>query len=436
MSTTRTVSVPRTEVDADKLGFFRFGAVAGGVLVTNEYGEWHHFDDAAFRDFLGGKVAPDVEGYDALAAKGFLRDALDLDHVAASVRRRKRFVGLGPALHVLPLSDASGPLTVEVAKDVIDFAMLSTSTTLELRLVCTGALDLDVLGFVVQYSTEKNRYEGKAITYRLVAPLAALDEAACAWLIDKRFKVRTPLSGALDAAGTKVVAALQEAAVAKKRDGWTVEVDLSVGAALAPTAGEVVTGLAGHGIKRLRLRPVLEGDDAVSPDAWASAYRAGLAAALAADGVVEETAAGICTAATRTDGVSDPELRSPASGVVAYDTRGGIFPGTAALEVDDPSMFQLGTAGQTSYRDATTHPTLRALALASLLECLPGFAQHWAAPYLGVDPLASFLGTGDLFAKAPTSAAVAAQVACVEAVFEILLGDDTATAEALRGWAE
>jgi hypothetical protein len=124
---------------------------------------------------------------------------------------------------------------------------------------------------------------------------------------------------------------------------------------------------------------------------------------------------------------------------VAYDVDGTIYPCEIARTLEDPSMFALGKAGVTAYKEATRHPTLRAVAVAGLLECLPGFADHWATPYLGIDPLLAFAESGDLFARSPTSREFRVLVAAVRAVFDRLSADDDAgraAAERLTGWIE
>lgn len=441
MTTTQTISVPRLPVDAEPLGYFRFGRFGDGIIATNEFGEWHHFDDAEFREFLKGHVSPDDDAYAALSSKGFLRDGLDLDHVATAMRRRKKFVGLGPSQHVLDLGDHARGLSVETAKDIIDFAMLSTSGALTFQLTAHGVPNVDILGFLVQYSTEKNRYEGKTITHVLVANPADIDAELAQWLIDKRFKVRTRLAGSgLGAEAISGIGRLNEAAAAKKRQGWGVDVDVIVDADNAGSLPAIITELHSHGVRRFRLRPVLHGDKALPVADWASVHRGVVDVLLGLQGepLVEELTAGLVSRISQTDPTADLELRSPSgvvTGQVVYDLDGRIFPSEAARGLEEADDYVIGVVGEVSYREAITHPTLRAMAMASLLECLPGFAHHWATPYIGVDPTVSLVTTGDLFATLPTSLEVGAQVAAVENVFRVLVGNDGARTEALLGWA-
>jgi hypothetical protein len=434
--TSLTASVTRLPVAADKLGYFRFGRLGEGWIVTNEHGEWHHFDDAGFRAFVAGDVDEAHPERDALAAKGFLRQGLDLEELAQSIRRRKRHVGGGPTVHALRLADGDRRLAVEKAKDILDFAMLSTSAALELRLVPGDApVDLDLLGFLVQYATEKNRYEGKALTWTIRVDPATLDDATVAWLADRRFELRAPMTaaGPSEVAAAKITA-FREAAAARKREGAVVAADVIVDASTLGALPALPDALAALGVKKLRVEPVVRGASAVDADTFAAAYREVLARLIGLGAPVEETAAAVVHLATQTEPGADVGLRSPsAGGLVAYDLDGRILPSEAAVGLDD-DMFVLGTAGQTPYKEATTHATLRALTLASLLECLPGFADHWATPFLGVDPVRAFAATGDVFPKGPTTPEVRGLLAVVEAVFAVLVRGDEPAAR-LRTWA-
>lgn len=434
MTETRTVSVPALPVDPEAVGWFRFGRFEDGWMLTNEFGEWHHCDDATFRALVAGTLDDDAEARPALAAKGFLRADLDLDHTAAAMRLRKRYVGLGPTRHVIHLASGDDRLTVDVAKNVVDHAMLSTAGALELHAVAPAgeAPDLDLLGFLVQYAIEKNRYEGKTVTWRLSSDLSEASDDLVAFLVDKRFQITTPWP-ASDAA-RDAVARIDAAATAKKRATGTVTAAVALGA--DTDARAVATALAEAGIARCRAEPAPGTDEST----WSSAYAAFLDACLAQGGLVEARAAEIAHAASATDGTDAPSLRSPTgagAGELVYDARGRIFPSAAAMAAhaagDD--LFLLGEAGDTSYRDVVTHGTQRAMAVASLLECLPGFADHWACPYLGVDPTTVYAEEGDLFGRLPTTPSVRTTLAAVEVVFAHLVRGEAGHGETLRGWS-
>src|SRR5262245_7972468 len=94
----RLVRLPLAE---EKLSFFRYGDVAGKKILTNDTGAFHFLDHAAFADFLAGRINAGHPEHRALSDKGFLREGLDLERVAKQIRRKKRFVGQGPHLHIV-----------------------------------------------------------------------------------------------------------------------------------------------------------------------------------------------------------------------------------------------------------------------------------------------------------------------------------------------
>jgi hypothetical protein len=101
MIETRTLTVPRPALAAEKLGFFRYTHVAGRVVLTNDAGEWHHVSEPEFRDLLAARVQVGHPQYEALLRKGFLRDALDVDALADRIRRKRSFLRHGPHLHIV-----------------------------------------------------------------------------------------------------------------------------------------------------------------------------------------------------------------------------------------------------------------------------------------------------------------------------------------------
>src|SRR5690606_24047708 len=148
--------------------------------------------DDRFHSLLAGKLdaGDDIE---AIASQGFLPARADTEVFVSAIRRRKKHVGLGPSQHPLRMAGPAGALTVETAKDIIDHAMLSTSSALSFILHAEEALDLDRVDFLHQYATEKNRYEGKTLTWFLRAPLSALGDEAAARLADHRFVIQPTL---------------------------------------------------------------------------------------------------------------------------------------------------------------------------------------------------------------------------------------------------
>jgi hypothetical protein len=455
---THTLALPRQPVDAERLSWLRFGNLGGGVLLTNDQGRWHHVTPDAFRAFLAGSLPEGDATLEALAAKGFVRDRVSLDEAAQTVRARKRFVGVGPTVHLIHLAGSEGALAVDTAKDVLDHVMLSTAHALELRLLAPGAIDADLISFLLQYGTEKNRYEGKGLTWRLFADPSALTPAVESLLHDKRVQLVVRLDGpaelhdaqrdatatvpSADHATTRAaLARLAAAGSARSRAESKPAAEVFIGAANVGHPEDVLAELIDAGVRRFRLHPIFAGPHAVSPGDFQTFYARfldGLVRAMR-DGepLVEDHTHTLLTRALRTEHGPDVETRAPCGqgmGMLVYDASGRIFPSEAArrLADDGDELFLLGTAGVVSYKDCMAHPTLRTLALSSIVECLPGFSDHWSAPFCGVDPTAAYAATGDLFPRLHETPEVRAEQGMLEALFLTLISASTETLAAFQ----
>ncbi len=453
--TTASVSLPARPVDPDLHAYFRFGRVGERVVVTNDVGGWHALSPDDFSAFLAGTLDRDGDTWSQLDAKGFIRATADLDRVADEMRRRQRFVGIGPQRHTLLLDGPEGVMGVETAKAVLDHAMLSTSSTLELRLVASGRPDGDLLAFLVQYATEKNRYEGKQLTWRLVADPTTLDADDLTFLADKRFTLTARVLGeaAVHDAGRAelglaafddIAAALGrygQIIAARKREAAGMSLAVPITASNSEHGASIVAAACALGIHQLTLEPVLRGPAATTALGAATFYEAFLGAFLnaRADGVplLESLTGALVGRALRLDPPTDPTLRSPAgqgTGEVAYTSDGKLFPSETAVALarEGDTLFELGQVGVISYKDAVTHPTVRTIALAGLLDTLPAAAHDWTTPYLGADPVLSYALTGDLFPKPPTDPVWRLRRGMVVALFSHLLGSDDAARSAIE----
>lgn len=434
MPSTHTVSVRRLPVDTEALGYFRFGKLAGGVILTNEVGQWQHVTEDTFHDLLAGRIDAEHEAYQDLATRGFMRDAVDLEAMADHMRRRKRSVGMGPSLHCIDLGGAEAPLRVEVAKQVLDHVMLSTSAQLTFRVDGrSGHIAADTLAFIVQYATEKNRYEGKTLTYELEVQSAELAADVLDVVTSKGFNIRLHVDLGASPAGLDAL----KTAMANHRKAGHVELVVHVHEA-TEDASALLKMAEQVGAPSIHAVP----GPNVSVDAFRRTYRAILHDLTHSDaGVTERGAATMLVRATQTDDPAGDIPRSPSSvgtATFAYDVNGCIFPSldAARAAADGDDLFLIGRVGEISYKETVSHATVRALTMASLLECLPGFQDRWSTPFCGVDPVASYLEHGDMFVNASTSRSAACQHAAAETVFEMLVTGSGDAHARLLGFAD
>jgi radical SAM protein with 4Fe4S-binding SPASM domain len=141
--------------------------------------------------------------------------------------------------------------------------------------------------------------------------------------------------------------------------------------------------------------------------------------------LVEATAAMFLNKILPSGDADAGDLRSPCSAGTsefAYDVDGRVFPGDEARRVDasgDP-IFVLGGVRELSIAEIVRHPTVRAIAAASLLDAQPMCADCWNKPYCGISPVSSYIREGDLFGQRPRCFECKEHKAVARTVFALL----------------
>jgi hypothetical protein len=122
---------------------------------------------------------------------------------------------------------------------------------------------------------------------------------------------------------------------------------------------------------------------------------------------------------------------------VAYNYDGTVLPSDEArmvLAMGDP-IFALGQVGTLTYDELVRHPTVKALAVASYVDSLPGCSTCWNAPWCGVRPLHNYMHTGDLFGQRPNTPKCAEHMTISRLLLNRLDADPTGEIEAIfRRW--
>jgi sulfatase maturation enzyme AslB (radical SAM superfamily) len=443
LNSVQTIELSQLSTHADKLTWFRFGHLGNKVLLTTDTGEWHALEPEAFSSLISGALPEDGPHYADLVRKGFIRNGFDVELHAGQLRRSKRYLDSGASLHRIHLSTASETLPMDQAKAVLDHIFTSQAATLTIALIQgPKALDPDTVSFIQEFAEQKNKYEKRDLFYELHCPLDGLDDAMIDSLIERRIQVRTCFDGdasvhdaqrALSGAPAhsdiaQCIEAIHAAATKAELEPsqYSTFAEVHVSAKAVGHASGIVRGLAAAGVRDFGLTPVLEGEGALSPGAYGEFVQELLRIlAQQEDGTnhLREVNADALMARIRSGDVVDNILMCspPSTGYNArsYGPDGNIFPSCSALQLHqegDP-VFLLGNVANASVEDISNHSTIRSLMVASLIDCLPGYRHLWSAPYIGVDPVAAYRSTGDIFTKMLTSPIHRATQAMVEAIF-------------------
>lgn len=486
--TTRSVRARRLPLAEERLGFFRYGSVGGKMIVTNDAGLFHFLERADFEAFLSGALGEGHPEYQALRDKGFLRDGLDADDLGARIGRKKRFVGMGPHLHIViatlrcnqdckychasrtDMDRTDTDMSLETAKRVVDHAMQSTSPYINFEFQGGEAtVNFPVVKFIVEYAREKNKYEKKQLDCSIVTNMTHMDEEKAEWLIANDVLVCTSLDGpkevhdfnrswksqasAFDTV-TEWIRYFNRRYVELGRDPrlWHVDALMTTTRKTFDQYKELVDLYVGFGMHSIHLRPLNPYGFALST--WkqvgytAEEYLDFYARTL--DYIVELNQQGVeireGTAATFLAKMLTPDdpnfvdIRSPCgagTGQVAYNHDGEMFTCdegrmVAAMGND---LFTLGRVGETTMPEMIQHPTVRAMAVASLQDSLPGCDTCWNKPFCGVCPMHNYMSNGDLFGQRPRSPKCKEHYTIASLLLERLANDGDGSIEKIfRRW--
>src|ERR1700730_10112193 len=91
-------------IAVDRLGFFRWGRIAGKVLITTDGGDWVFLSEPEFAELLAGEIRGGHSRFAQLQAGVFLAGGLDLDALATRLARRIQHVARGPELLVVTMT--------------------------------------------------------------------------------------------------------------------------------------------------------------------------------------------------------------------------------------------------------------------------------------------------------------------------------------------
>lgn len=443
-------------LDTSKVAFFRYGVVDGRVLVTNDGGEWHFLSTTDFDRFLRGKLDPAEPLHGALAAKGFLKGHLDAERLSARIRRKRAFVGGGPHLHVVvatlrcnhscrychasrtDMDRVDTDMSLDTARKVVDFAMQTPSPVVAFEFQGgEPTVNFPVVRFVSEYALEKRRYDGREILLSLVSNLTYMDEEKMRFLVDHGVMVCTSLDGPADlhdhnrgwigkgSSHATVTGWMDRFNVAYREKGldpdlFHVDALMTTTRASLGRGREIVDQYVERGIKSVHIRPLNPFGFATATwkqigysmdeflEFWTDCVEYILQLNRQGIFIQERMASMFLTKMLTPDDPNYTDCRSPAgSGTaqLAYNFDGGIYTcdeGRMLAHMGN-DFFRLGHVANSTWAEVSGHPTVKALAVASIQEALPACTSCVYRPSCGIQPIHNYMFDGDLFGQRPRS---------------------------------
>ena len=455
------------KLNPTKTGFFRFRRLKDDYLITNDFGRHCFLTELEFKSFVEGAIPETSPLYEKLSQGGFIRDRMDFDALTAVWRTRNRFLWQGPSLHIVvvtlrcnhrclycqansvPMKDKSSDMSLETAKKVVDriFESASAAITIEFQ----GGEPLanwPAVEFIVGYARKKNKKAGKSLWLNLVTNLSLLDEAKLKFLLKNEVNFCTSLDGPEDVHNRNrlfvggnshdgVVRWFKK--IDKKTEGKQFRIDalLTVTRFSLPRYKDIVDEYAGLGMRGIYLRPLSrlglarETWDKIGyePDEFLEFYRNALDAIIDLNkkgNIFFEQTARLFLAKILGD--NDPnflDLRSPCGagiGQIAYNFDGSLYTcdeGRMFSRMGDES-FRIGSVDSGSYQESVSHPTVRAISVASTLDNQVQCHKCAYKPYDGICPIQCYAEQGDIMGRMPSNTRCHINMGILDALFERL----------------
>ena len=451
-SSRRTITLSSPKVAPENLAWFRFGKIGERTVITNDVGDWELLSSSEFEDLLAGRVTEEHPRHAVLQAKGFLRDDLDVANLAERLRRKRRFLGQGPHLGIVittlrcnqncrychasrtEMDRVDTDMSIETAKKVVDHIMQTPSPYLNIEFQGgEPTVAFDTLKFVVEYSREKNRYEKKRLEHSLVTNMTTMTEPIAEWLVRNNVMVCTSLDGPPEVhnynrtwqKGSSAYETVlywikwfNNRYIELGRDPrlWHVDALMTTTRKTIDHWKEVIDLYVELGIRNVHLRPLNPFGFAMSTwkrigytaeeylDFYNRCFEYILDLNKQGVEISEGTASVFLMKMLTADDPNFVDIRSPVgsgTGQLAYMYDGSIHASDEGRMIaamgDD--LFTLGHVDDTSFSEAANHPTVKSIAVASILDSLPMCSDCWNAPFCGVRPLHNYMLNQDLFGQ-------------------------------------
>lgn len=471
-----------------QLGPLSFGRLDGELLLSNDAGRWARLDAESEAALLGGTLGPDHPRYAALAAAGFLREAMDVPALVERVRSRMAPRFQGTSLHILvvtlrcdhacgychasrvPMAATGADMSLDTARQAVDLAFQTSSPLVNFEFQGGEPLAApDTVRFVLDYAREANKYHKKDLQFSLVTNLSRMREEYLPWLVAPDVAICTSLDGPADlhdenrhlmGGGSSFAVAtawLRRFRTVYAEAGldpglFHVEALLTATRASLGRARDIVDTYLELGLPALHLRPLNRygfaagawGRIGYTPAEYLEFYFAALDAVIAANraghDLREQAAAVYLTKLLTPREPGHMDLRSPcgaAIGQLAYAPDGQVYTCDEGrmLARSGDQTFRVGHVAADRWSHTVNHRIVRAITLASTLETLPGCSECVYRPFCGVCPLQSWAAEGDLFARKAGSDRCALQKGQIEGLLRRLRDDaDGSAARLFNRW--
>ncbi len=454
---------------SEKTSFFRFKKLGGKFLITNDIGGYAFLEPAEFEKYLAGKTKKGSKIHKELKRKGFLEK--NRKKLVQKYRQRNLFLFAGPSLHIFVptlrcgcncvycqasskgMKEKGFDMSFAVAEKAVRTALSCTSPNVTLEFQGGEPLaNWKTVKHIIEYAERENKEKKKKLSFSLVTNFCPMDEEKYGFLKKHGISFCTSLDGPeylhnknRPCPGKN---SHKEAVKWIKRigPGRKMHALATVSRHSLKYPKEIVEEYRKLGFKGVHLRPLSylgfsgkrKTSIGYSPEEFLGFWKKAMDHILKINlkgEIFFERQAQIMLKKILTD--KDPgylELRSPCgagTGQLLYNYDGGVYTCDEGRMTGDET-FKIGNLKKDGYREIVSHPTVKAVCIASLLENLPcDYCPY--KPYCGVCPVQNYALEGQLFPQMANCGSCKIKKGMLDYIFLKL--ENKRTERIFRKWA-
>ena len=458
--------------------------IGADYLLTNDSGQYAWLKEKDFALVTAGGMTERHPLFAELASKGFVRNRLDFDDLAAKWKKKNAYLGSGPGLHILVLtlrcnhkclycqSSAVGAggketdMDIATARRSVDFAFNSPNPGITIEFQGgEPLLNWEVLKGAVEYARKKSRTAGKDLKLALVSNFSLMTAEKAGFLLEHEVSLCTSLDGPADLHDRNRVASggnshsdtvkwIKYFQKRSEKQGPEYRVFkpsalLTVSRYSLSRHKEIIDEYVGLGLEDIFVRPLapigyarrLWGTIGYDAKAFADFYLKSLDYMLKLNRrgvVIREKMASMML--EKIINFRDPgylDARCPcgaAIGQIAYNHNGDLYTCDEGRMVgwEGDDIFRIGNVFKDSYKKVMSSPATKVCVVASNLEAQPACARCVYKPYCGVCPVYNYEVQGSLWGNIPSSDRCGLFKGVFETLFTLL--KSPGNAEILKKW--
>jgi uncharacterized protein len=453
------------------------------VLVVNDVGEHVFIPAVHFARLTSGTLDRTSPCYADLKARHFLADSpstVPLELLATKYRTKKSFLSGFTALHLFVVTlrcdhtcaycqvsrvtedRTAFDMSRETAERAVTLALRSPAPRLKIEFQGgEPLLNFDCVQHIVETVERSSATDGRDVEFVVATNLSVLTDEMLQFMKDHRIHVSTSLDGPAfihdthrtRRGGNSHAVTIRNLGRVREALGHdAVSAVMTTSPLSLEHPKEIIDEYVAQGFHEIFLR-------------WLSPYgfaaRGGLASRYAVEGFLgfyDQALEYIVDLNRRGTAITEVysqlllrriltpfatgyvDLQSPAGAgisVVAYNYDGDVYATDESrmlAEMGDHS-FRLGNVHRDRYETLFGGPVVRATAMSSVLETLPGCSDCAFSPYCGADPIQNWATQGDPVGHRPTGAFCARQMGIFRRLFTLLRDGDPFVQRLLARWA-